>query len=116
MLGGRDWCADPWPLLRDADVVVTHAGQNAVAEVAAARTPAIVLPQQRPHGEQAATAAALGHAGLAVVRDRWPDPAQWSPLLAEAAAADRDRWRQWCPVDGAEKAAAGIRNVACPPR
>ena len=46
-LGGR-----PGAELRAADVVVTHAGQNAVAEVAAARRPAVVVPKDRPYGEQ----------------------------------------------------------------
>ncbi|MGW7348496.1 glycosyltransferase [Streptomyces sp. NPDC054854] len=60
-LGGprADWTDDPWPVLCRADVVVTHAGQNAVAECAAARVPTIVNPQDRPHGEQHATARAL---------------------------------------------------------
>jgi hypothetical protein len=31
------WVADPWPLLCRADVVVTHGGMNAIAEVAARR-------------------------------------------------------------------------------
>src|SRR2546430_2737882 len=49
------WVDEVWPRRSDAGVVATHAGQNAVAEVAAARRPAIVLPQNRPHGEQHAT-------------------------------------------------------------
>ncbi|HWO64260.1 MAG TPA: glycosyltransferase, partial [Umezawaea sp.] len=51
------WVDDPWPLLGDAGVVITHAGQNALAEVAAARRPAVVIPQPRPFDEQHATAA-----------------------------------------------------------
>ena len=47
--------SDPWPDICAADVVVTHAGQGCVADVAAARRPAIVLPQSRPFGEQDAT-------------------------------------------------------------
>ncbi|MFC8762138.1 MULTISPECIES: glycosyltransferase [Streptomyces] len=54
-------------------MVVTHAGQNAVAECAAARVPAVVVPQSRPHGEQHATAHALAEGGLATVRDHWPE-------------------------------------------
>jgi hypothetical protein len=58
VLGGTgNWNDDPWTALCQADVVVTHAGLNALAEVAAARKPAVVIPQARPHGEQAATAA-----------------------------------------------------------
>lgn len=116
VLGGRDgWTADPWPLLRGADVVVTHAGQNALAEVAAARTPAVVVPQQRPHGEQVATAEALDRAGLAVVRRRWPHPATWPALLDEAAAQDGRRWRRWCPGGAPAAAAALVAELAGTP-
>ena len=69
---GDRWVADPWPLICAADVVVTHAGQNAIADVAAARRPAVVVPQPRPFDEQATTAGALAAAGLAVVCARWP--------------------------------------------
>ncbi|MGI5128170.1 glycosyltransferase [Pseudonocardia sp. CA-107938] len=119
--GSAGWRADPCPVLRDADVVVTHAGENAVAEVAAARTPAVVVPQARPHGEQAAAADLLERAGLAVVRRTWPPPEAWPALLADAAAADGQAWARWCPGDGADRAARCIAEVAersrtCAPR
>ncbi|MFC9341597.1 glycosyltransferase [Streptomyces sp. NPDC057020] len=124
-LGGptAGWTDDPWPVLCRADVVVTHAGQNAVAECAAARTATVVLPQDRPHGEQAATARALRTAGLATVRDTWPVPRAWPALLAEAAARP-DRWRQWSPGDGARTAGRLLTELclrrpgrsACVPR
>ncbi|MBH0241883.1 hypothetical protein I3W98_02480 [Streptomyces cavourensis] len=71
-LGGPDgrWSTDPWPALCEADVVITHAGQNALAECAAARRPAVVVPQERPFGEQAATGRALARGRLAVVAAR----------------------------------------------
>jgi predicted glycosyltransferase len=122
VLGGADgWCPDPWPLLRDAEVVVTHAGQNALAEVAAARAPAIVIPQRRPHGEQEATATAVARAGLATLRRRWPEPAAWPALLSDAARAGGRGWRLWCPGDAAATAAARIGELvragtACAPR
>jgi hypothetical protein len=106
------WTSDPWPALSTADVVVTHAGQNAIAEVAAARRPAVVLPQQRPFGEQEATAAVLASAGLAVVRHTWPTPAEWPSVLAEAVALGGDRWAEWSPGDGAQRAAAVIDELA----
>ena len=54
IIGGPSspWRADPWPSLQTASVIISHAGQNAVAEVAAARTPAIIIAQSRPHAEQ----------------------------------------------------------------
>lgn len=115
-LAGWDWdwlaTPDPWPALCSADVVVTHAGQNALAEVAAARRPAVVLPQQRPFGEQTATANVLARAGLAVVRHSWPTPAEWPEVLAEAAELGGDRWAEWSPGDGARRAAGVIEELA----
>jgi Glycosyltransferase family 28 C-terminal domain len=63
--GGRR-TPDPWPDICAADVVITHAGQSCVADVAAARRPAIVLPQPRPFDEQHATAETLRRHRLAV--------------------------------------------------
>lgn len=108
VLDGRPgrWVEDPWPAVRDADVVVCHAGQNAVAEVAAARRPAVLLPQARPYDEQLVTAAALADG-------RWPAlvehdfPAvDWPARLAEAASLDGSRWSGWCDGRAAERFAA----------
>ncbi|MEU9233948.1 glycosyltransferase [Streptomyces subrutilus] len=120
---GADWTDDPWPVLCRADVAVTHGGQNAVAECAAARVPTIVIPQDRPHGEQRATARALHAAGLATVREDWPPPHAWTGLLAEAAARP-DRWERWSPGDGAQRAGRLLtelslrarRRAGCGPR
>jgi hypothetical protein len=106
------WIEDPWPLLSTADVVITHAGLNAVAEVAAARRPAIVIPQPRPHEEQLSTARALDHAGLAITLQRWPSTDQWPALLKAAARSGSQRWALWSPGDGARRAAAIIESVA----
>ena len=114
VVGGDDarWVDDPWPLLLAADVVVTHAGLNAVAEVAAARRPAVVIPQARPHDEQLSTANALAAAGVAVVADTWPTPADWPELLQAATRLDLDRWASWSDGDGARRAAAVIDDLA----
>jgi hypothetical protein len=114
MLGGPDggWAADPWHALCAADVVVTHAGQNALAECAAARRPAVVVPQKRPFGEQAATGRALARGGLAVVAPRWPEAEDWPALLAQARAHGGDRWSRWAPGDGAARAAHALADAA----
>jgi hypothetical protein len=109
---GYDWRADPWPVLCAADVIVTHAGQNAVAEVAAARKPAIVLPQLRPHGEQEATANALQRADLATVLTAWPQAGSWASILDASMRRDSSRWGEWAPGDGAARAAAFIDQIA----
>lgn len=113
-LGGRDggWSADPWPALCAADVVVTHAGQNAVAECAVARRPAIVIPQERPFGEQTATGRALTRGRLAAVAERWPAAEEWPALLEQARALGGDRWSRWAPGDGAAQAATALAAAA----
>ena len=109
--GSERWVDDPWPELSAADVIVTHAGLNAVAEVAAARKPAIVIPQPRPHDEQVTTARELGDAGIATVLDDWPPAAQW-PELLDHALSNGERWSQWSSGTGARRAAAVIEGVS----
>jgi hypothetical protein len=109
---GSPRAADPWRVLQAADVVVTHGGQNALAEVAAARRPAVVVPQQRPYDEQRANAAALGSAGLAVVCDTWPAPDAWPALLEQAAGLDASAWSRWSDGAGAARAAALLDRAA----
>ncbi|WP_299531362.1 glycosyltransferase [uncultured Streptomyces sp.] len=108
---GRPWDPDPWPRFLAADVVVTHAGQNAVAECAAARRPAVVIPQDRPHDEQRATARALHTAGLAVVRPCWPPADEW-PQVLDLAVRTGQRWDRWAPGDGARHAALLLDRLA----
>ncbi|MFJ4834712.1 glycosyltransferase [Streptomyces sp. NPDC088747] len=113
-LGGPDggWAADPWPALCAADVVITHAGQNALAECAAARRPAVVVPQERPFGEQTATGRALARGRLAVVTHGWPDAEEWPALLGRARALGGDGWTRWAPGDGGARAAAALAHAA----
>jgi hypothetical protein len=112
VLGGTgNWDEDPWPALCQAGVVVTHAGLNALAEVAAARKPAVVIPQARPHGEQDATARALASAGLAVVVHGWPAAACWPAVLRAALRIGGARWRSWSPGTAAARAARLIESA-----
>ncbi|MFD3851643.1 glycosyltransferase [Streptomyces microflavus] len=113
-LGGPEgrWSTDPWPALCAADVVVTHAGQNALAECAAARRPVVVVPQERPFGEQAATGRALTRGQLAVVTPQWPKAEKWTALLEQAHAYGGERWSQWAPGDGAARAAHTLAAAA----
>jgi hypothetical protein len=106
------WIADPWPALAEADVVVCHAGLNALAEVAAARVPAVVIPQDRPHDEQRATAAVIAEAGLAVVRPEWPAAHAWPALLAAAGRLGGGGWARWCDGKGPQRAAAVLDALA----
>jgi len=107
VLGGSTWADDPWEALTSAAVVVSYAGQNAVADLAAAQAPAIVVPQDRPFDEQRETGRALRRAGLAQVSDDWPDAARW-PELVERASTARPEWERWEVAGAPQRAAAAI--------
>lgn len=116
VLGGTavdaTWSSDPAAALADADVVITHAGQNALAEVAAARRPALVVPQRRPHDEQATTAQALaaGPWPVEVLPDGLPSTG-WAERLTRVAALDGSRWAAWCDGGAAERFARALQQV-----
>jgi len=111
VLGGPGaWVDDPWDVLCAADVIVTHAGQNAIAEVAAAGRPAVVVPQPRPFDEQdlMATGLAASARWPAIVRGAFPTTG-WSDLLDAAACLDGDDWTGWNDGQGAARAAAVVQ-------
>ena len=93
--------------------MITHAGQNCVADVAAARRPAIVLPQPRPFDEQYATAETLRRHCLAVATRGWPDARAWRCLIGQARASDPSRWQRWQTTGAAARAAEAIETTAC---
>ncbi len=104
---------DVWTSLQRAEVVVVHGGHNAVAEVAAARRPAVVVAQDRPFREQQRRAELLRAEGL-VALDRWPAAADWPALLERARATGAGPWHRWAPGDGAQRAAAFLDRAASP--
>lgn len=113
VLGGRDgsWISDPWPLLCDATVILTHAGQNAIAETAAARRPALVVPRSRPHEEQHHTAAVLADGRWPVIVRQEVHDLDWSRLLDQAARLDGNAWSAWNDGFGPLVAAAVITSA-----
>lgn len=113
-LGGTpkaSWSADPWSELSTADVAVAWAGQNSIADLAAAGATAIVIPQDRPFDEQRDTARALDRAGLAVTADAWPTASEW-PGLIERAERLRHDWSLWQVAGAAARAADAIEATA----
>jgi hypothetical protein len=112
-VGLTDWNDDPWDALVGADVVVAHAGQNSVAEIAAARRPAVLIPQDRPFGEQHTAVGVLRQDGRfpAVALDTFPESG-WSGLLELAADLEGDRWKLWNDGHGAARAAQVIEDEA----
>lgn len=109
---GADADIAVWDLLTWADVVVTHGGQGAVAEVAAARRPAVVIAEDRPHGEQLATVGTLSRTGLAVGLPSFPAADEWPELLAAALVIGGQQWDRWAPADAAVRAADFLRSTA----
>lgn len=103
---------DLWAELAASDVVVTHAGANAVAEVGAAGRPAIVVGQQRPFDEQAATVRALRELGCCTALDGWPAATAWPELLHSAQSMGGTGWLRWSAGESADRAAAAIERVA----
>ena len=92
--------------------MVTHAGQNAVADVAAARAPAVVIAQRRPFGEQAATAMALSRLGIADGHTSWPSADHWPDVLEAAHRRGGQSWSRWSSGHGARDAAAHLDALA----
>ena len=99
------------PTSRLPGVVVGWAGQNSIADLAAADASAVIVPQERPFAEQLETALAVDRAGLAVVATTWPSAAAW-PELIERAAHLRPDWSRWEVRGAAARAAAAIDATA----
>jgi hypothetical protein len=114
VIGGAEsrWVDDPWPQICSADVVVTHAGQGAVADVAAARRRVVVIPQPRPYDEQVATATVLRRHRLATVARGRPNVWAWPGLIAQASASDPEKWTRWEVAGAASRAARAVEATA----
>lgn len=97
-----------WSALGRADLVVAHGGQNSLAEIGAARVPAVLVAAPRPFDEQAHTVRALDRAGIAVGLMEWPDADRWPALVERAQDLGGDGWRRWTSGDGAQRAAAAL--------
>ena len=112
-LGLDTWVDDPWAAMTAAEVVVTWAGQNTVADLAALGARAVVVPQTRPFDEQLTTARALDRAGLAVVASSWPADDEWPSVIERARRLQPD-WSAWQVEGAAARAAAVVAEVAVP--
>lgn len=108
--GTDDRVADPWPLLSGSAVIVSAAGQNSVADLAAADARAVVVPQERPFDEQRATGEVLRRHGLAVVADRDPDAETLVSMIHQVRDLLPD-WTKWGVSGAAARAAAVIEGT-----
>ena len=110
--GGAPWVSDPAPVLERAAVVVTTAGESSLADVAALRRPAVVVPTTRPFDEQHTTAAALAAGPWPVVVAHSTDDAFSTATLARAAALDGTAWRAWSDGTAAARLLDVVESVA----
>jgi len=115
VLGGTsEWVEDPQRELSRADVVVTHAGMGALADVAACRRPAVVVPAARPHREQVTTAASLARGGWpVVVLPQFPEHG-WDEVLDRAACLNGRLWAAWCDGRSSERFAQVVAEHLLP--
>ena len=112
VLGGQSWVEDPFAALSRARVIVTHAGQNAVAETAAARRPAVVIPQTRPFQEQHVTAQALHDPSWpTTVLEDFPSQG-WDSVLDHTSRLDGQAWSHWCDGQAAGRFVGVLQEVA----
>lgn len=108
--GGGHWVDDLPVRLASADLVVAHAGQNTIAQVASYGVPTVVVPRSRPHDEQVHLARELGRLGLAAVTSD-PAAANWPELYASARERAA-RWPLWGTDGAVERAADVLLEVA----
>lgn len=106
------WVDDPWSLIRSAAVIISHCGQNSVAEISAARRPAILMPQDRPFDEQRRLAEALSDLPVpATVLPGWPDAPILGKVLDRTAELEGADWASWNDGLGATRAAAYLDDL-----
>jgi predicted glycosyltransferase len=104
------WLDDPWGLLASADVVASHAGHNAVSEVAAAGRPLIAIAEERPFAEQLDKIRCLRASGTGLTFEGWPGPAECRDAVV-TALADPPRTADLADGRGAERAARYIEAM-----
>ncbi|MGO1384456.1 MAG: glycosyltransferase [Arachnia sp.] len=110
--GGQNWVDDVGALLARAHVVVSHAGQNAIADIAAIDVPAVVCPRPRPHSEQVHLGAELDRLGYASVA--YPEqgpPLDWVALVHDAMQRP-SQWSRWGTASAPTRAAELIERIA----
>ena len=100
-----------WRALCTADVVVADAGQDTVADLAAARGHAVVVADEHLVDGQRHTARALDRAGLAVGLERWPADEAWPAVLRAARDRGGSTWSRWADGRGAERMAGALEGL-----
>lgn len=107
---GFPWVPDVRERMAAADVVVINAGLGSVADAARLARSAVVLAQDRPFGEQEATARLLRGIGV-VTASGMPRPERWDDLVREALAVGGSVWGGWETRGASARAARAIEEL-----
>ena len=87
-----------------------------MADVAARRRPAVVVPASRPFDEQVTTGRALAAGPWPCrVEERFP-ASGWTARLAAVAALDGQAWGGWCDGGAADRLAEYLASFSSPRR
>lgn len=111
LLGGNNHVENPLPYLAHAHTIISASGQNSVADIALAGTPAVFIPQNRAFNEQHATAFSLEKLGLARVLWELPTATTWQEIL-DATRDTPPQWERWQVKGAAQRAAQVIEEQA----
>lgn len=100
----------PEQWLDAADVVISSSGHNAVAAAAASKRPTMLIPEERPHAEQAVFARMLHEAGGCAMLESWDEPVDWEGTLAKVAGRDGSALARTLLVSQ-DEFTAGVRRM-----
>ena len=103
---------DLWPLLVAASVVVGAAGSATVADIAAARRPAVLFAQDRPFGEQLEAVYHLERTAPVTACRAWPCADAWPAMIESTAALDGRRWSELHDGRAGERFAEALCSLA----
>ena len=105
---------DVWSALRRSTVVVSAAGQNSIADLAAAGVAAVVIAQDRPFDEQRHTARVIAARGLALTAPDTVSSDDLADLIERAATcvSGAPDWTSWRVTGAAQRAARAIEEAS----
>jgi hypothetical protein len=98
--------------LRSSAFVFAHCGQNAVAEVAATHTRAVLVPEARPFDEQHYLGRALQNAALPARVVNLGEIIRWRAVIEDLSRSNPAEWRAWVDGHAAQRAAKVIEQIA----
>lgn len=106
------WVDDPASEIASAGLIVGAAGDGLVNAVLAADRPFLCIPEDRPYGEQPATARALHALGAVIMLETWPSPDQWPTLISQAKALPPHARKRLHDRHGVDTAATWLATMA----